>query len=144
MGVLVLAILAWIGAHTEYRIPVDPPTFEFHSAGELHCLVFGKQPNCKQDELPRIFPVALFDIEEGKILLSAGFNPDDPENVSTVVHELVHYVQRANGRFARYCLGILEAEAYRLEDAWRAEHDLPPLRVNPARMAAEACMPGPT
>ena len=102
---------------------------------------------CTTEELKRLPQIgisALFDHEKLVLYLDKDINYTVGEHRGSLVHELTHYVQALVGKFKRYCQGILEREAYDLEDKWRLENGFPPLQVTPARIFAEMCVPGPT
>lgn len=63
--------------------------------------------------------------ERHTIYLYAGFSETDPRDQARLLHELVHYIQWHNGKNVGGCWGGLEAEAYRLQDQWRLENNMP-------------------
>jgi len=148
MESMMMAMLVWIGAQTGYfesKIPDNLPAIERRTQVELQRMYFcDDSQNCKDEELPKIEVSALFDSERGVMFLPWEFDPGSKEDQSTLVHELVHFVQKHNGYFERYCLGLLEAMAYKLSDKWREEKGLQPEKTNPARMMATSCTQGPT
>lgn len=146
MESLMLAFLVWIGAHTKYEIPNILPAIEYRTQIELRRMHFCEDvQKCDDEKLPEIGISAIFDMEEAIMFLPNDFNLENSENQSTLVHELIHYIQRYNGRFRRgTCIGLLEAEAYPLTDKWREEKGLPLKNINPAIMTAISCALGPT
>lgn len=144
---MMLAMLAWIGAQAGYfdnKIPNSLPAIERRTQVELARMYFCDDQNCKDEKLPKIKINALFDGEKGIMFLPWEFDPQSKEDQSTLIHELVHFVQKHNGLFEKYCLGLLEAEAYKLTDKWREEKGLPLENNNPARMIAMSCTQGST
>lgn len=146
MESLMLALLAWIGNHTEYKVPDTLPAVEYRTQIELRRMHFCEDAEkCDDEKLPQIAISALFDMEEAIMFLPNDFNLEDSEDQSTLAHELIHYTQKYNGRFRRgTCIGLLEAEAYPLTDKWREEKGLPLKNINPAIIIAMSCMSGPT
>jgi hypothetical protein len=103
---------------------------------------------CEQMEqcdspMPHIEILALFDFENRTVYILEGFNPQNLEHRSTMVRQLVHFLQ-AHARRNRSCRGVLVQEARQLESHWRVAHGLPPLPVTPLGMLLESCGPGPT
>ncbi|MCW9023574.1 MAG: hypothetical protein OQK73_02720 [Gammaproteobacteria bacterium] len=63
------------------------------------------------------------------IYLRNDFNLVGVEDRSRLLHELVHWVQWANGKNEiSHCMGNLEVEAYVLQNEWRAQYGLAPRR----------------
>lgn len=62
--------------------------------------------------------------EEQTIFLRSDFELDNPAHQAWLVHELVHYVQWEAGEHVNACRGVLEVEAYELQDAWREKQGL--------------------
>ena len=144
MEQLLTVLFIWIGANSNYAVPSTLPTIEYRTSDELRQMQFCNEPPCKVEDLPRIEIAALFDHESRTLYLREERRGKYHEHQDTLVHELVHYLQALTGKFESYCLGILEMEAYGLEDKWRVEHGLPPLGVTPARIFSQSCSPGPT
>lgn len=63
----------------------------------------------------------LYDHETSTILLIRPWDPKVAEDVSVLLHELVHHRQAPN-HF--YCPGAQEEQAYRLQDVWLRERGL--------------------
>lgn len=61
--------------------------------------------------------VAMFVCAERAMYLSETLDPDDPEQLSVVVHEMVHHAQCEAGRFTRDICQA-EREAYRIQAAY--------------------------
>jgi hypothetical protein len=60
----------------------------------------------------------LYDAERSEIMLVRPWNPRSAEDVSILLHELVHHRQNA---YHWYCPAAQELPAYRLQEAWLAE-----------------------
>ena len=65
------------------------------------------------------------------------------EHQSTMVRQLVHFLQALAGR-SRNCRGVLVQEARQIETRWRTAHGLASLPITPLGMLLESCLPGPT
>lgn len=80
----------------------------------------------------------LYDAERAEILLVRPWDPRNPEDVSVLLHELVHHRQVPHHW---YCPAAQEPDAYRLQAAWLAEHGIE-ARVNWLSVVLEAgCTP---
>ena len=81
----------------------------------------------------------LYDPVRGSILLVHPWNRHDPQDVSTLLHELVHHRQAASGHW--YCPGAQEYPAYRAQRQWLSENGLR-LEVNWIAIVLESgCTP---
>ncbi|MGI9367922.1 MAG: DUF6647 family protein [Ruegeria sp.] len=63
----------------------------------------------------------LYDPMESTIYLVHPWKPADPQDISVLLHELVHHRQVGH-HF--YCLGAQEEQAYRLQEDWLSEQGL--------------------
>ena len=73
------------------------------------------------------------------IYMRVSYDLDDPHHQSQLLHELVHYVQWENRQADdHYCLGLIELEAYELQDKWRVKNGLQPLLSDFNRLMLEA------
>jgi hypothetical protein len=134
MAELMLSLLTWLGSHTAHRVDLPLPNLVLAEPYQL-CVRYGERDKgrCAATRLRGFYDRHL------TIFLHADFDPRSPVDRSRLLHELVHYVQWKNGAHGR-CWGELELEAYRLQDAWRAEHGLAPaLDPFKAIMLGAAC-----
>jgi len=107
----------WI-THSDYpKAPTVSVAWEGQPALQARCF-----PNFPKDLLPAILIKAAYDSSTSTIYLHTGFDPEDPIDISYLLHELVHHHQlrTANTPRARH-RGELEGEAYRLQLAWLGE-----------------------
>lgn len=118
---LILSLLVWLGMNTDYDINVTLPNIVMTEPYNM-CAAYGIKDmgRCKAAHL-----MGFYD-KNTTIYLRTSFDQFDVEDKSRLIHELVHYVQWSNGRHLTECLGLLELEAYELQDQWRIEHDLEP------------------
>ena len=63
-----------------------------------------------------------YDIELEVIYIVKPWSPQNPKDVSVVLHELVHHRQQTAQHW--YCPGAQELPAYRLQEKWLAERGL--------------------
>jgi hypothetical protein len=143
MEALILSLLHWIGAHSEYetaRLPAPPVVLL--SPAALTARVHGKHGNATEGDVdPRILGFFSLAAETmGTIYLirpeetpGADQYADPTENPifrERLLHELVHYAQHASGDMARFrCPSQGELAAYRLGGNYLRELHVPdPLR----------------
>lgn len=120
MSDIVFALLIWIGQNTDYTVAAVQPNVVMVESYQL-CRHYGVSDR-RQCEAMRL--KGFYD-KDLTVYLShdeAGMNQDQQ---GRLLHELVHWVQWRNGRNAvSDCMGLLEAEAYELQDSWRSGQGL--------------------
>ena len=133
MSEILMALMVWIGANTQYNTTLDLPNVVFTTQHNM-CAQYGirDKTRCDDARLRGFFDKKL------TIYMSVNFDSADPHSRSQLLHELIHYVQWANGRGADTCLGHLELEAYVLQDRWRTQNDLRPTLGDFNRMMLSA------
>lgn len=133
MTELLMSLLVWIGGHSAYNAHIDLPNLVFTNLHNM-CANYGinNKQRCEDMKLRGFFDKRL------SIYLRPDFDPGDPHHQSQLLHELVHYVQFINMKSRNYCLGLLELEAYDLQDQWRVSHGLKPVLGDFNRLMLEA------
>ena len=117
---LIQKLLGWIEANTDYDVSVsrkEPPTLHFCRSGdsifyEDHRLVIDKGL------------AAVYDIKSRTIYIAEPWSPEDPHDVSRLLHELIHDVQTRNKRWP--CWGDAEWTTYKLQEKWLLAHGIKP------------------
>ena len=119
---LIFALLTWIGGQTGYNTTLELPNVVFTNKHNI-CALYGisEKGRCEAAQLKGFYDKQL------TIYLGLDFDINNPHHQSRMLHELIHYVQWANGKHTTSCLGHLEVEAYDLQDKWRAGHALKPI-----------------
>ena len=123
MEQLMLGLLMWLGAHSNYSIPDYLPAVEYKTGEELWNIRYGNVP--KEEGLDKI--LGLFHSKRGKygtVYLNKNFDPSKKEHQMILLHELVHFLQFSNkAKFA--CESAKEPEAYDLTKLWLKENNMP-------------------
>ena len=118
MDALMLSMMAWLHFHTGYDTKVELPNVAITEVGNL-CQNYGVQAgNCEAMQLKGFYN------ERQTNYLHGQFQQENPADQSRLLHELVHYIQWHNAEHVDTCWGVLEVEAYRLQDQWRVEHEM--------------------
>ena len=112
MNVLIAAYIAWIVAQTGLSA-ADHPPIHFMTPTEM-ALRHGWAENGGL-ELQ-----ALYNPSDGSIYLPQQWAPNDLRQKSTLLHELVHHVQRPNN-VELPCVAAYERQAYDLQIKWLRE-----------------------
>ncbi len=133
MKELMLSLVVWLGANSEYHFETQLPQIRQLTMYEL-CRTYGIQDmeRCDSARLK-----AFYD-REGTIYLSSDFDAENIYDKSRLLHELVHHGQWLAGKQQQHCLGHLELEAYTLQDQWRNERGLEPTMGEFRRMMLAA------
>ncbi len=120
MSSLMLMLLGWLNLHTDFDTQVELPNIVITEHANL-CAQYGihDKGTCEATRL-----VAFYD-RKRTIYLHPNFDPADETDRSVLLHELVHYLQWQNGLNENACWGDLEVQAYRLQDDWRWQNDIP-------------------
>lgn len=143
MEALILTLLQWIGAHSEYATAnLPPPPVVLMSAAALTNRVQGKSGAAKASDVdPRL--QGFFSLAPDTLGTIYLINPEDTPGADRfadptenpifrerLLHELVHYAQHASGEMASYrCPSQGEFAAYVLGGAYLRELHVPdPLR----------------
>lgn len=142
MKPLMVALLTWIGAHSGYSVPDTLPDVVAMTQADFELYLCEQMEQC-DSPVPHVEILAFFDFENRTVYVLERFDPKDLEQQSTIVRQLVHFLQAQAGR-SRICRGTLVREARQIESQWRVAHGLPPLPVTPLGMLLESCGPGPT
>lgn len=113
----------WLDRHSDYPGREDPPAIRFVDEA-MAAQIDGMHG--RHGARVR----GLYDPSARTIFLVEPWSAEDPENVSTLLHELVHHRQAAR---SWRCPGAQEEDAYELQAAWLGaqgvEHDYPRLLV---------------
>ncbi len=120
MDAVILSLIAWLNLYTEYDTNVDLPNIVITEKANM-CQTYGIMDagTCEATQLKGFYNERL------TIYLHSGFDPNDRDDQSRLLHELVHYVQWHNGLDQSECWGNLEVEAYNLQAEWRDMHGVP-------------------
>lgn len=137
-----VALLTWVAAHSGYSVPATLPDVVAMTQFDFELYLCEQMERC-ESPMPHAEILALFDFESRTVYILQGFDPDDREHQSTMVRQLVHFLQALAGR-SRSCPGVLVQEARQIENRWRTEHGLAAMPITPLGMLLESCGPGPT
>jgi len=109
---LIDAIELWLGANFDLEPAAGPPSLVTVAASRLVEIRYGSAGAVSAGDV-----MGAYDDASRTIYLTDGWNGRTPEQLSVLVHEMVHHLQAsADMRFA--CPGEREALAYRAQDAW--------------------------
>jgi hypothetical protein len=137
-----VALLTWVAAHSGYSVPDTLPDVVAMTQFDFELYLCEQMEQC-ESPMPHAEILALFDFESRTVYIRQGFDPDDREHQSTLVRQLVHFLQALAGR-SRNCRGVLVQEARQIENRWRTDHGLAAMPITPLGMLLESCVPGPT
>ena len=123
MAEIMFSLLLWIGDNSHHDVYLNLPNISQVEPANM-CRQYSKDNihHCDSSKLIGFYNKA------DTIFLNLNFTADTLNEQSQLLHELVHFVQWENmSPREDYCLGEIEAEAYRLQNRWRAQHNLKPV-----------------
>lgn len=109
---LLETIQHWLLANFELGRPTEVPTLTNVSARELVEIRYGSASTVVPGDV-----VAAYDRDRRAILLTDGWTGRSIEDISVLVHEMVHHLQASSGR-RHACPAEMEKLAYQAQDAW--------------------------
>jgi len=123
MGELMFSLLLWIGDNSQHDIFLKLPNIsQVEPQNMCRQYTRGNSYQCDPEKL-----IGFYD-KADTIFLNLDFTAETLNEQSQLLHELIHFVQWENmSPSENYCLGEVEAEAYRLQNRWRAQHNLKPV-----------------
>lgn len=140
MDQLLVAILVWVSANTGYSTEgIAPPRVVIVSQDVLCAKMYSPDGvatptketfmRCEKEGLSGVYRE-----DDETIYLPQSFEQSDGVLVSRLAHETFHFVQGKHGVYDRLrkgeaCRGQIELEAYRVEELWRMQHQVIPVRV---------------
>lgn len=110
MQELVIHLEAWLDANTDLPRRAAPPLIR--QTGYVHAAAMAEAHPMAGDPTLR----GLYNPDTETIWLVRPWDPRNPYDVSTLLHELVHHRQAEAGHW--YCPGAQELPAYRIQQAW--------------------------
>ena len=133
MSEIILSLMLWIGDNTSYDVYLNTPIITLTNQHNM-CAQYGinNKSRCEGQRMAGFYD------RDQTIYLGLHFKVDNSHYQSQLLHELVHYVQWENGEDGSTCLGLLELEAYELQDQWREQQGLEPLLGDFNRLMLEA------
>lgn len=115
MDTLIIALIAWIAAHSNLAA-ADRPHVQNVPKQTMSALYFGAAGTKNFFHLE-----AFYFPSKATIYLPDTWRPADLRDESVLVHELVHHLQAAN-KVRVSCPAALERQAYDLQFTWLREH----------------------
>lgn len=129
---LLSALEEWLDQNSAYARPPSAPTVRVIPPAIAADLAGGLEAG----HLGRLR--GLFDPETSTIYLVSPWDVSDPEDVSVLLHELVHHRQ---AKQHWYCPAEQEWDAYKLQAAWLTELGIKPDFYWPAILLSASCGP---
>ena len=112
MKEILIALMLWIGANTDYNINVPLPTVAFIKQVEMEKLYYGERT--QEGEL-----YGFYNLKNNVIILPDTWNSAKPFDLGLLVHEIIHYLQDVNNIQYR-CTAEMEIDAWPLQKQYLA------------------------
>jgi hypothetical protein len=124
---LLSTVTDWLTANFDLPAADDAPRVAFASPDRLHAMRYGALRPAPREASRDVVPsggdravVAVYEDKTQTIYLAVGWNSTSPADVSVLVHEMVHHLQKRGGlRYA--CPQEREKIAYQAQSRWLAQ-----------------------
>lgn len=120
MSALLTAIVVWLSANFSIPSNFAHPNIEYASpARMIEMRLYGAHSAAQSATVVGQIPdvVAVYDDKTHTIFLPEGWTGTTPEELSVLVHEMVHHLQNVNGQKFE-CPAAREKPAYLAQDQW--------------------------
>ena len=113
MKEILIALMIWIGANTDYNTNVPLPSIEFKTQVEMENLYYGERSE-KEGDL-----YGFYNLKKNIIILPDTWDSAKPFDLGLLVHEIIHYLQDINDvQFG--CTAEMELDAWPLQKQYLA------------------------
>ena len=117
MKEIIMALMIWIGANTNYNVDVPAPMFWFLTQDQLEQAYYGEE-NYEGTVL-----YGFYDITLNLIILPDTWDRTDPWDQSVLLHEIIHYLQDVN-QIEYPCIEEMEKDTWPLQKQYlKEEHN---------------------
>ena len=107
MKEILIALMIWIGANTDYNTDVPLPVVEFKTQVEMEGLYYGERK--REGDL-----YGFYNLKKNIIILPDTWDSARPFDLGLLVHEMIHYLQDVN-EIQFQCVAEMEADAWPLQ-----------------------------
>ena len=107
MKEILIALMIWIGANTDYKTDVPLPVVEFKTQVEMESLYYGERK--REGDL-----YGFYILKKNVIILPDTWDSARPFDLGLLVHEMIHYLQDVN-EIQFQCVAEMEADAWPLQ-----------------------------
>ena len=108
MKEILIALMIWIGANTDYNTDVPLPVVEFKTQVEMESLYYGERKREEGDLY------GFYNLKKNIIILPDTWDSARPFDLGLLVHEMIHYLQDVN-KIQFQCVAEMEADAWPLQ-----------------------------
>jgi hypothetical protein len=112
MDHLMTVIVTWLSLNYGLPAHYEHPSIEFLPEESIHRIHYGPTHSGKGSRV-----VAVYDVSGIRILLPQYWKATSPADVSALVHEMVHHLQRHAG-MTYACAGAREKLAFAAQEKW--------------------------
>ena len=117
MKEIIMALMIWIGANTNYNVDVPAPMFWFLTQDQLEQAYYG------EENYEGTILYGFYDITLNLIILPDTWDRTDPWDQSVLLHEMIHYLQDVN-QIEYPCIEEMEKDTWPLQKQYlKEEHN---------------------
>jgi hypothetical protein len=114
MKEIIMALMIWIGANTDYNIDISNPTVYFLTQEKMEKVYYGDKEHLG------ITLHGFYDIKSKLIVLPETWDKTDPWHLSVLLHEIIHYLQDKND-ILFVCMAEMEKDTWPLQQKYLKE-----------------------
>ena len=114
MKEIIMAMMIWIGANTNYNVDVLEPKILFVTQDQLEQAYYGGE------KYEGVTLHGFYDTKLNLIILPDTWDRTDPWNISVLLHETIHYLQDVN-QMKYPCIEEMEKDTWPLQKQYLKE-----------------------
>ena len=117
MKEIIMALMIWLGANTNYNVDVLEPKILFVTQDQLEQAYYGGE------KYEGVTLHGFYDTKLNLIILPDTWDRTDPWNQSVLLHEMIHYLQDVN-QIKYLCIEEMEKDTWPLQKQYlKEEHN---------------------
>ena len=114
MKEIIMALMIWLGANTNYNVDVPEPTVLFVTQEQLERAYY------RGESHEGVTLHGIYDTKLNLIMLSDAWDRTKPWDLSVLLHEVIHYVQDVN-EIEYTCIAEMEKDSWPLQQQYLKE-----------------------
>ena len=117
MKEIIMALMIWLGANTNFNVDVPEPTVLFVTQNQLEQAYYGGE------KYKGVTLHGFYDTKLNLIILPDTWDKTDPWSISVLLHETIHYLQDVN-QIKYSCVEEMEKDTWPLQKQYlKEEHN---------------------
>ena len=118
MKEIIMALMIWLGANTNYNVDIPEPTVLFVTQEQLERAYY------RGESHEGVTLHGIYDTKLNLIMLSDAWDRTKPWDLSVLLHEVIHYVQDVN-EIEYTCIAEMEKDSWPLQQQYlKDQHNI--------------------